>query len=50
MSNGDYEGTAAQKPHTDRFDMKRTPKFVNEISAMIDNNPSKSIRSIARDM
>ena len=37
---------AAQKPHFD----KRTPKFVVEIQAMIDYNPSKAIRSIVRDI
>ena len=29
---------------------KRIPNFVGEIQAMIDNDPSKSIRYIARDM
>ena len=49
-SNGDYEGTAAQKPHSDHSDKKRTSKFVGDIQAMIDNNPNGSVRSIARDM
>ena len=31
-------------------DKKRTPEFVAEIQAMIDNYPSKSIRSKVRDM
>ena len=29
---------------------KRSPEFVGEFQAMIDNNPSQSIRSIARNM
>ena len=29
-------------------DEKRSPKFVGEIQAMIDNDPNKSIRSIAK--
>ena len=45
-SNGDYKGTAAEKPHSDHSDNKRTPKFIAEIQAMIDNHPCKSIRSI----
>ena len=49
-SNGDYEGTAARKPHSDRSDKKRTPEFVAAIQAIIDKNPSQSIRSIARNM
>lgn len=48
-SNGDYEGAAARKTHSARSDKKRTPEFVGEIQAMIDNDPSKSMRSIARD-
>ena len=31
-------------------DKKRTPEFVAEIQAMMDNNPNKSIMSTARDM
>ena len=41
---------AAQKPHSDCSDNKRTLKFLGEIQAMIDNNPSKSIRSTARNI
>ena len=47
---GDYKSTAAQKLHSIRFDKKTTSKFIGEIQAMIDNDPSKSIRSIAWDM
>ena len=49
-SKDDYEGTIAQKPQFDRSDMKRTIECVSEIPAMIDDNPSKSIRSIARNI
>ena len=49
-SNGDYEGTAAWKPHSDSSDKKRTPEFVGEIQAMIDSDFNQSIRSIIRDM
>ena len=45
-SNGDYEITAAWKPQSDHPDRKRT-EF--EIKAMIHNDPSKSITSIASD-
>ena len=48
-SNGHYEGKAAQNPYSDRSD-ERTSKFVGEIKAMIDNAPSKSIRTKTRDM
>ena len=48
--NGDYEDTVTQKSHSDRSDKKRTPKFLGKIQNMIDNNPSKSIMSIASDI
>ena len=48
-SNGDYKGTADQKPHSDCSD-KRTLKFGGKIQPMINNDPNMSIRSIARDM
>ena len=48
--NGDYGGMAAQKPHSDHSDKKRTPKFVGEIQAIIDNDPSESIKSVAKNM
>ena len=37
------------KSHNDRL-KKRTPKFVGEIQSRIDNDLSKSIRSIVRGM
>ena len=49
-SNGDYEGMTVLKPHSDRSDNKTTLEYLGEIQAMIDNDPSKSIRSTLRDM
>ena len=46
--NEDYEGTATWNPT--KIVVIRTPEFVAKIQAMIDKNPSNSIRSIARDM
>ena len=40
----------ARDPLSDRFDKKRSPEFVGEIQAIMENDPSMSIRSIARDM
>ena len=37
------------KPHSDCSDKKRTPDFFGDIQAMIDYDPSMSIRSITRD-
>ena len=48
-SNGDYEGTVAREAHFARSDKKRTPEFVGEIKIIIDNDPSKSRRAIAKD-
>ena len=42
ISSSDYEGMTAWKPLSHHSNKERTPKLV-------DNNPSKSIRSIARD-
>ena len=36
--------------YVDHSDKKRTPKFVGEIQATIENDPSKLIRSIFRNM
>ena len=46
MYNGDYEGTATQMPHSDRPKKKRI-ELVAKVQTMIDNDPSKSTRSIA---
>ena len=50
--NGSYKCTAALKLHFDhsvKKTKKNPPKFVGKMQAMIDNDHSKSIRSIARD-
>ena len=49
-SNGDYKDMAAWKLHFDHSDEKITPEFVGEIQAIIDNDPSKSIRSIVMNI
>ena len=43
-SIGNYESTAARNIHSDYSDEKETTEFVDEIQAMTDNDPSKSIR------
>ena len=45
-ADSDYEGTAALIVLIG----KKTPEFLAEIQAVIDNNPSNSIRFIAKDM
>ena len=45
-SNGNYEGTAAQKPHSD--EKKKT--LPNLLEIQINKNPNMSIRFTARDM
>ena len=47
--NGDNEGTASQETRSARSDKKRTAEFVDEIKTTTDNDPSKSVRAIARD-
>ena len=49
-SNVDYEGAAARITHSARSDKKKTPEFVGEIKTMIDNDSSKSMTGIYRDM
>ena len=44
-----YEGTVARKLHSDCSDKKRTPKFVAENEAIIDNDLNKSVRFTTRD-
>ena len=39
-----------QNIYSYRFDKKRTPEFVTEIQAIIDNDLNKSTRSIAIDI
>ena len=49
-SSGDSDSTAARKSHSDHSDLNGTLKFVCEIQTMVDNDSSKSIRSITKDM
>ena len=49
-SNSDYEGAESRKPYSDGSDKNRTTEFVGEIQVIIDNDPSKSLRFIGRDM
>lgn len=50
-SNGDDEGIVARKTHSGRrSNENRTPEFVGEIQAIIDNHPSESNKSITSDM
>ena len=44
------EGTTVRKPHSDRSDKKSSLEIVGDIPAMTDNDPSKSIRSIVKDL
>ena len=37
-------------PYSDHSDKKRTCKFESEIQVIIDNDPSQSIRPIAKEM
>ena len=46
-SSDDYKGTTAQKPHSDCSD-KIIFVFLGEVQAIIDNDPSKSIRIIVK--
>ena len=45
--NGDYKDIVAQKPHSNLSDTIRTPKFLGEIQAMIDNDPIKCLRDMS---
>lgn len=48
-SGFDYEATAKRKTHRRRSDAVRTPDFAEEIQKVIDEDPSKSMRAIARE-
>ena len=51
-SHSDLKGTAVWKPHSVHWRERGgdTTKFVGEIHAMKDNDPSISIRSMATDI
>ena len=44
-TNGDYQGKVVLKPHSDHSDKRRIPEFIGDIQAIIENDPSKSIKS-----
>ena len=48
-SGFDYEATAERKSHDRRSDAVRTPEFVEEVQELINNDPGKSMRAIARE-
>ena len=50
LSNGHYKITAAQKSHFGHSVNEKATEFLAEIQDMIDNDLSKSIWFIVRDM
>ncbi|KAK8390563.1 hypothetical protein O3P69_010330 [Scylla paramamosain] len=49
-SNYDCEGAAERKHHSRRSDTVRDAEFVTQLRAMVDEDPSRSMRSIAREL
>lgn len=49
-SNYNYEAVAQRKEHSRRSDAIRDQDFVARVQGMVDNDPSKSMRAIARDL
>ncbi|KAM0736931.1 hypothetical protein ACS0PU_000024 [Formica fusca] len=49
-SDGDTQSVAKRKKHEERSDTIRTTQFIQQIQAIVDENPSKSIRALARDL
>ena len=50
VSEGEYEAIAERSSHKQRSNFVRTPEFVAKVQEMIDIDPGKSKRSIARDL
>ena len=48
-SAGDVETVAKRKRHEERSDTTRNTQFVQQVQEIVDENPSKSMRAIARD-
>ena len=44
------ESVAERRKHKPRSDTVRTPQFVHQVQDIIDQDPSKSIRAISRDL
>jgi hypothetical protein len=49
-NNGDELATIMRKQHCQCSDSLRTPKFVRRAHGMIDENPGKSMRNLAKDL
>ena len=49
-SGGDFEAVAKRSSHQKRSDCLRSCNFVDNVKNMIETDPGKSMRSIARDM
>ncbi|KAG0728693.1 hypothetical protein GWK47_031947 [Chionoecetes opilio] len=49
-SDYDYEGVAERKHHSRRSDTIRNAELVTKLQTMIDEDPSQSMRSIAREL
>ncbi|KAK8374093.1 hypothetical protein O3P69_019943, partial [Scylla paramamosain] len=49
-SDYDCEGAAERKHHSRRSDTARDAEFVTQLRAMVDEDPSRSMRSIAREL
>ena len=49
-SDGNVESVAKRRKHKPRSDTVRTPQFVQQVQDIIDEDLSKSIRAISRDL
>ena len=49
-SNGNVESVVKRRKHKPRSDTVRTPQFVQQVQDIIDEDLSKSIRAISRDL
>ena len=49
-SNYDFEAVAERKDHNRRSDTIRDREFIMQVQEMVNNDPSKSMRAMARDL
>ena len=49
-SDGNVSPVAKRKKHCQRSDTTRTPEFIRHVQNIIDEDPRKTIRSIAKDL
>ena len=49
-SHGNVESVARRRKHKPLSDTVRTPQFVQQVQGIIDEDPSKSIRVISRNL